>query len=152
MVKIELVMIEIQRMSVVILGLDEGCSSNKATDECQKWKATLMFSYTAWAGWSSSSFDYLWGTEMMLLVVKWDIRHQTAAAVAALCSRRAINYLSFEVSTTPAADSSPALFSFSKQKKMWRLSHFYSLPPSPLPFCYLTIPSTWYVKACGLWV
>ena len=44
--------------------------------------------------------------------------------------RRAINYLSFEVSTTATADSSPALFSFSKQKN---LSHFFSLsPPRPL--------------------
>ena len=44
---------------------------------------------------------------------------------------RAINYLSFEVSTTAAAaDSFPALFSFSKQKNIC-LSHFYSLTPRP---------------------
>ena len=49
---------------------------------------------------------------------------------------RAINYLSFEVSTTAAAataaDSFPALFSFSKQKNIC-LSHFYSLTPRPRP-------------------
>ena len=47
---------------------------------------------------------------------------------------RAINYLSFEVSTTAAAaaaDSFPALFSFSKQKNIC-LSYFYSLTPRPL--------------------
>ena len=54
-------------------------------------------------------------TTIPMLMLKLKVGHQTAAAAAAaaaaLCWSRAINYLSFEVSTTATDDSSQHLFS-----------------------------------------